>query len=56
MPGATDTAIWNTLWPKAPRRKMMSAETVAQTVVNALLLPENRTVEKIVVMPTGGAL
>ena len=56
MPGATDTALWNTLWPKAPRRKMMSAETVAQTVVNALLLPENATVEKIVVMPSSGTL
>jgi len=56
MPGATDTAIWETLWPKAPRRKMMSAETVAQTVVNALLLPVDSAVEKIVVMPSGGAL
>jgi NAD(P)-dependent dehydrogenase (short-subunit alcohol dehydrogenase family) len=56
MPGATDTAIWNTLWPRAPRRKMMSAETVARTVVNALLLPGNTTVEKIVVMPTVGTL
>jgi NAD(P)-dependent dehydrogenase (short-subunit alcohol dehydrogenase family) len=56
MPGATDTAIWGTLWPKAPRRKMMSAETVARTVVDALLLPENATVEKIVVMPSSGAL
>ena len=56
MPGATDTAIWETMWPKAPRRKMMSAETVAATVVNALLLPENSTVEKLVLMPTGGAL
>jgi len=56
MPGATDTAIWETLWPKAPRRKMMSAETVARAVVNALLLPENSTLEKLVVMPTGGAL
>ncbi len=56
MPGATDTAIWNTLWPKAPRRKMMSAETVARMVVNALLLPENTTAEKIVVMPSSGAL
>jgi NAD(P)-dependent dehydrogenase (short-subunit alcohol dehydrogenase family) len=56
MPGATDTAIWKTLWPKAPRRKMMSAETVAQTVVNALMLPVDSTLEKIVVMPTGGAL
>jgi NAD(P)-dependent dehydrogenase (short-subunit alcohol dehydrogenase family) len=56
MPGATDTAIWEAMWPKAPRRKMMSAETVARTVVNALLLPENTTVETIVVMPSGGTL
>jgi NAD(P)-dependent dehydrogenase (short-subunit alcohol dehydrogenase family) len=56
MPGATDTALWNTLWPKAPRHKMMSAETVARTVVNALLLPDSTTVEKIVVMPSTGAL
>jgi NAD(P)-dependent dehydrogenase (short-subunit alcohol dehydrogenase family) len=56
MPGATDTAIWETLWPKAPRRMMMSPETVAETVVNALLLPENSTAEKIVLMPSGGAL
>jgi len=56
MPGATDTAIWDTLWPKAPRRKMISAETVAQTVVSALLLPANATVDKIVVMPSCGTL
>ena len=56
LPGATDTALWNTLWPKAPRRKMMSAETVARTVVDALLLPDNTTVEKIVVMPSVGTL
>jgi NAD(P)-dependent dehydrogenase (short-subunit alcohol dehydrogenase family) len=56
MPGATDTAIWNTLWPKAPRRKMMSPDTVARTVVDALLLPENATVEKLVVMPSAGEL
>jgi len=56
MPGATDTAIWETLWPKAPRRKMLSAETVAGVVLNALLLPENSSLEKIVIMPAGGAL
>ena len=56
MPGATDTAIWDTLWPKAPRRKMMSAETVARTVVDALRLPESTTAEKIVVMPSSGTL
>ena len=56
MPGATDTEIWHTLWPRAPRRKMMSAETVARTVVDALRLPENATVEEIVVMPSSGLL
>ncbi len=56
MPGATDTAIWNSQWPKAPRRKMMSPQAVAQTVVNALLLPENTTMEKLVVMPSIGTL
>ncbi len=56
LPGATDTTIWETLWPNAPRRKMMSAETVAGVVVNALLVRENSAVEKIVIMPAGGAL
>jgi NAD(P)-dependent dehydrogenase (short-subunit alcohol dehydrogenase family) len=56
LPGATDTALWNTLWPKAPRHKMMYPETVARTVVDALLLPDNTTVEKIVVMPSIGVL
>jgi NAD(P)-dependent dehydrogenase (short-subunit alcohol dehydrogenase family) len=56
MPGAADTEIWKTLWPKAPRQRMMSPATVARTVLNALLLPANSTVEKLIIMPTGGAL
>ena len=56
LPGATATALWNALWPKAPRRKMMSAETVARAVVYALLLPDNTTAEKIVVVPSVGTL
>ncbi|HKM84874.1 MAG TPA: SDR family oxidoreductase [Terriglobales bacterium] len=56
MPGATDTAFWDTPWPKAPRGKMMSAKTVARTVVDALLLPENTTAEEVVVMPSIGVL
>lgn len=54
--GATDTAIWDTLWPKAPRQKMMKPESVAHAVLDALLLPENTTVEKIVIMPSTGTL
>ena len=56
MPGATDTDIWKTMWPKAPRRKMMSAASVARAVVDALTLPADSVVEKIVIMPPGGAL
>ena len=56
LPGATDTEIWETLWPKAPRRKMMSAETVANVVISALQAPENSSVEKIVIRPSIGTL
>ncbi len=56
LPGATDTAIWNTLWPDVPRKKMMSAETVAAAVVSALKLHENSTVEEIVLLPSAGVL
>ena len=56
MPGATNTAIWNTYWPDAPRRKMMSPETIAQATLNAILLPENSTMEELKILPTAGTL
>lgn len=56
LPGATDTEIWNTLWPKAPRKKMMSPDTVAQAVVDALAVPAESTVEEIVILPSAGML
>jgi len=56
MPGATDTDIWKTLWPKAPRKQMMSATTVAKAVVEAILLPANATVETLEIVPSGGPL
>jgi NAD(P)-dependent dehydrogenase (short-subunit alcohol dehydrogenase family) len=56
MPGATDTEIWNQFWPDAPRQRMLRPETVAQAVLDALLLPPEGTVEEITLMPTGGAL
>jgi NAD(P)-dependent dehydrogenase (short-subunit alcohol dehydrogenase family) len=56
LPGATRTDIWNQFWPDAPREKMMSANTVAQAVVNALTLPENSTVEELVILPSAGTL
>jgi NADP-dependent 3-hydroxy acid dehydrogenase YdfG len=35
---------------------MMSAETVARAVVDVLRLPDNSTVEELVIRPTAGAL
>jgi NAD(P)-dependent dehydrogenase (short-subunit alcohol dehydrogenase family) len=56
LPGATNTDIWNTFWPQAPRKKMMSPGTVAAAVVNAILLPSNATVETLEILPTRGIL
>lgn len=56
QPGATDTDIWKTLWPDAPRRKMMSPDTVAQAVVQAILIPPSATVETIELLPSAGTL
>jgi len=56
LPGATDTDIWKTLWPEAPRKKMISPETVARAVVEAILLPPNATVEMLEILPSAGTL
>jgi NAD(P)-dependent dehydrogenase (short-subunit alcohol dehydrogenase family) len=56
LPGATDTDIWDTPWPDAPRKNMMSAETVAKALVDALTLPGGSTVEELTIAPTSGSL
>jgi len=56
LPGATDTAIWKTLWPEATREKMMSPKTVAEAVVNALTIPAESTVEELTILPSAGTL
>jgi 3-oxoacyl-[acyl-carrier protein] reductase len=56
LPGATDTSIWDTLWPEAPRHKMIRPETVAQAIVGSLKLSPDSTVEELDLMPTGGPL
>jgi NAD(P)-dependent dehydrogenase (short-subunit alcohol dehydrogenase family) len=56
LSGATDTDIWKTLWPQAPRKKMISAETVAEALVSAIVLPSNATVETLEIIPTVGTL
>ena len=56
LPGATDTEIWATLWPEAPRKKMMSPKTVAQAVVSVLSAPDDGTVEELTILPSSGTL
>jgi NAD(P)-dependent dehydrogenase (short-subunit alcohol dehydrogenase family) len=56
LPGATNTDIWTTLWPQAPRKKMMSPDTVAEATLQAILLPTNATVESLAILPTVGTL
>jgi NAD(P)-dependent dehydrogenase (short-subunit alcohol dehydrogenase family) len=56
LPGATNTDIWNTLWPQAPRKKMMAPESIAGAVVQSLLLSTNATVENLEILPTVGTL
>jgi len=56
LPGATDTDIWNTLSPDAPRTRMMRPNHVAQAVVAALKLPPETSVDELSITPSAGAL
>jgi NAD(P)-dependent dehydrogenase (short-subunit alcohol dehydrogenase family) len=54
VPGATDTEIWEQFMPDADRDTMMSAESVAATLLNALTLPEGTVVEELRMLPVSG--
>jgi NADP-dependent 3-hydroxy acid dehydrogenase YdfG len=54
--GATDTDIWDDVWPSAPRDRMMAPASVARAVVAALSAGDDATVEEILVRPVGGDL
>ncbi len=56
MPGATATDMWDQIMPNAPRERMIDVESVAQTVLYAVLLPPNVNPSQIRLDPTGGAL
>jgi NAD(P)-dependent dehydrogenase (short-subunit alcohol dehydrogenase family) len=56
MPGATKTDIWQQIMPNAPFHHMMDAESVAQAVLYAVLLPPNVNPSEISLDPAGGAL
>jgi len=52
--GAVDTDIWDSFWPGAPRKRMMSPETIANAVVNALRLPADSSVDELVITRAAG--
>ncbi len=54
--GATDTDIWNQFWPEAPREKMISPETVAALVLQAVSLPAEVSQDELIIYPTAGTL
>lgn len=54
--GAVDTEIWDSFWPGAPRKKMMSPETIAVAVVNALRLPADSSVDELVITRAAGPI
>jgi 3-oxoacyl-[acyl-carrier protein] reductase len=56
LAGATDTDIWDQFWREAPRKSMLRPETVAQAVLDAVLLPPEGALEEITLLPAAGAL
>ena len=54
--GPTDTGIWDQFWTDAPRDKMISPETVAQAIFNALTVPVEATIEEIRIGPSTGTI
>ena len=57
-PGAVNTPLWDTETVQADfaRSQMLTPETVAQTILHAIQLPESAVIDEITLMPSGGAL
>lgn len=57
-PGSVNTPLWDTETVQADfdRARMLTPETVAQSVVHAALLPLGAVIEELTVMPSAGAL
>ena len=54
-PGATFTPMWGEVSTEM-REKMMSAESVANSMIYALLLADDASIEEITIRPVGGDL
>jgi short-subunit dehydrogenase len=56
LPGAVDTPIWDGASFVPAREDMLSAEAVAQAIVDILSLPPDRNVDELTLMPPKGIL
>ncbi|MEM9154950.1 MAG: SDR family oxidoreductase [Cyanobacteria bacterium P01_F01_bin.33] len=56
-PGAVNSSLWDTPTVQADfdRAGMLSVETVAESLVQTVLLPDSAVVDELVLMPSGGA-
>lgn len=55
LPGAVDTPIWDGQ-AHPPREEMLSANAVAGAIKDLLLMPKDRAVDELVLMPPRGVL
>lgn len=57
-PGAVNTEIWDTETVNAnfDRSKMLTAQTVAQTILHSALLPQEAVIEELTLMSNAGVL
>ena len=53
-PGAIDTPFWNNVNADFPKDEMMSSDDVAESIVHAILAPNNVVQEEIIIRRTGG--
>lgn len=57
-PGAVNTPLWDTETVQADfeRSQMLTPAIVAQTILNAVQLPDFAAIDEVTLMPSGGAL
>ncbi|PIG95254.1 SDR family oxidoreductase [Gloeocapsopsis sp. IPPAS B-1203] len=57
-PGAVDTELWNsdTVKIKLERSAMLTPESVAQSILHTVLLPQQAVIEELTLMPNAGVL
>ena len=53
-PGSIDTPFWDNINVDFPKNQMLSSEDVAQTIVKAILAPNNLVCEELVIRRTAG--